>query len=50
MAVQHQRDGGAVGYPGRRLPLAAVFVLSLPVHTITRTHPSGTESSVTAPL
>lgn len=26
------------------------FVLSLPVHTINRTHPSGTESSVTAPL
>ena len=26
------------------------FVLSLPVHTMTRTHPSGTESSVTAPL
>ena len=26
------------------------FVLSLPVHTITRTQPSGTESSVTAPL
>ncbi len=26
------------------------FVLALPVQTITRTHPSGTESSVTAPL
>ena len=32
--------------PGR----GSQFVLALPVHTITRTHPSGTESSVTAPL